>query len=106
MTSPTSLLGTLLQQLADDELLAAGPDLVAGIQAIGASSDPVSQYLLVRKLGATLLADQVTVKQEAIGQILTVVVGAISGAIAVAQARQSANPAASPAVGAATAGKS
>lgn len=87
-STATSLFGTLIQDLSDDELLAAGPDVVAAASAIGATADPVAQYLLVHKLGASLLADQITVKQEVTATVFGTAISALSAAMAAAKARQ------------------
>ncbi|HXZ02282.1 MAG TPA: hypothetical protein VEI03_19970 [Stellaceae bacterium] len=95
-TAP-SLLGTIIQNLSDQELINAGPDVISAIAQLQATSDPVSEMLIIHRLGAALLEDQVAVKQAVVGSLLGTVSTALSAAIAAAKARQAAAQAQTPA---------
>lgn len=101
-TAP-SLLGSIIQNLSDDELIDAGPDVISAITQLQATSDPVAEMLIIHRLGASLLEDQVAVKQAVVGSLLGTVATSLSAAIAAAKARQAA-PAAVPAASAPAAG--
>lgn len=88
-TAP-SLLGSIIQNLSDQELILAGPDVVSAITQLQGTSDPVSEMLIIHRLGAALLEDQVAVKQAVIGSLLGTVATSLSAAIAAAKARQAA----------------
>ena len=89
MASASSFFGGLLEALTNDELLAAGPDLLAAGEQLGSTTDTAGQMLIVHKAAAALLSDQVTVRLEAQQQVLGVALKSLAGAIAAAKA---ANP--------------
>lgn len=90
---PTSLFGKLISNLTDEELVVAGPDVISAISSLGAAgSDIVAQQLVIHRLAASILEDQVVVKNEVIGNVLGVAGNALSNAIAAAKARLAAPP--------------
>lgn len=98
----TSLFSQLVGTLKDEELIVAGPDIITFLTSLQSNAgDQVALMLGVHRLAASIMADQVEVKNAVVASAANVGISSLQTAIDAAKARQSGT--AAPAAVAATA---